>query len=122
MKLLKRRSRETASDGPITFYIPEHVESEQINLTNWQTSTGVNLEPRISELLSVGRFGYVGTPGENFDEHYNNIKAREIGDSLDKLGGMDLMLAVHARVVEKLGAIKGRELEACWGGIGSWRR
>jgi hypothetical protein len=58
----------------------------------------------------------LGDPGGNLDEHYNKIKARKIGASLDKLGGMDLMLAVHARVVQELGTIKGRELEACWGG------
>jgi len=47
-------------------------------------------------------------------------RAREIGKILHKLGGMNMMRSVHHTVVNRLGRLPARELEACWGGIGEW--
>jgi hypothetical protein len=115
MRFLKR-NRGSVPDHPITFYIPEH-QVEHVSFSD------MDLGPRLEELIRIGRSsGYVGSPGGPFDEHHNNIRAREIGDAYNKIGGMDLMLEVHARVVRSLGPVKGRELEACWGGVGAWMR
>ncbi|MFE9321849.1 hypothetical protein ACIHDR_03455 [Nocardia sp. NPDC052278] len=50
-------------------------------------------------------------------------RAAQIGSQLNDEGGMDLMRAVHAAVADEMSAMPGRsrELEAVWGGIGSWR-
>lgn len=77
-----------------------------------------------AELVEIGRHeGYVGTPGGDYDEHWNHKRARRIGAELDDSGGMELMRQAHDKVAaEFAGTARAQELEACWGGVGSWRR
>jgi hypothetical protein len=83
-----------------------------------------DVEHLVAELIDLGRHGaYVGEPGEHYDEHHNHKRARRIGEMLNNLGGMELMLAAHSRVAAEFTAsARARELEACWGGVGHWRR
>lgn len=77
-----------------------------------------------AELVDIGLHeGFVGTPGQKYDEHWNHKRAREIGSLLDQAGGMDLMLEAHRRVAARFpGTARARELETCWGGVGRWMR
>lgn len=43
---------------------------------------------------------------------------RDIGQKLADAGGMELMLQAHRIVVMR--RVNGRNLEACWDGIGGW--
>ena len=78
----------------------------------------------VSELIQIGRTdGYLSmTPGGKFDEHFNNLRAREIGEALNQKGGFERMLAAHDKVREALGPVKARELESAWHRIGRWQR
>jgi hypothetical protein len=52
--------------------------------------------------------------------HYCNIRAREIGERLNELGGFSLMVEVLDRVAEALDAYAGRKLSNAWSGVGKW--
>ncbi len=83
------------------------------------------MDQLIRELADIGRrTSFVGTPdGTVYDDHHCHIRAREIGAKLNEQGGMELMLAAHEFVARELsGTPRARELEACWGGVGSWMR
>jgi hypothetical protein len=79
-----------------------------------------SMKPLVTELIEIGRReGFVGSPNGTYDEHWNHKGAREIGALLNDQGGMQLMLAAHEQVATALGASpRGRELVACWGGVG----
>ncbi|HUV59880.1 MAG TPA: hypothetical protein VMW09_07180 [Desulfatiglandales bacterium] len=89
----------------------------------------------VDELIEIGRTdGYLVTNKEyymadgktnldvsaKFDSTFKNKRAREIGETLDEKGGMDLMRAAAERVHKILGPLKARHLEAAWSRIGSW--
>ena len=57
-------------------------------------------------------------PGGKFDDKCKNKRARQIGERLDKLGGIDLMREVHFKIEQMRGP--ARLLESCWGYIGRW--
>lgn len=77
-----------------------------------------------AELIEIGRHeGYISEPSEKYDEHHNHKRARQIGEMLDDIGGMELMREVHSGVAQEFrGSARARELESCWGGVGHWRR
>ena len=64
-----------------------------------------------------GAEGFMSQSGER------HRKAREIGEALNEMGGLNLMQSVAGRVIAMLqmeGRVLGRELEFCWDGIGEW--
>jgi ankyrin repeat protein len=91
-------------------------KSEEVSDKNSQTL--------ISELIEIGKtekFISCRSPEtQKYDDKCNHIRAREIGHSLDRSGGMQLMRDAHAKVNNALGAVVARELESAWGGIGDW--
>ena len=70
-------------------------------------------EQLINELISIGRTRSYLPRGEG--------RIREIGEELNKVGGMGLMQRAHEQVYSALGNVKARELESAWNGIGMWR-
>jgi hypothetical protein len=81
-------------------------------------------ERLISELIAIGKtekfISANPTQPEKYDDRYNHIRTREIGELLDKSGGMQLMREAHERVLNALGSVVARELESAWGDIGGW--
>lgn len=69
----------------------------------------------------MGRTSLSSAPGREFNEKCHNICAREIGEQLNAMGGIDLMRAAGYRVAYSLGSAKGRELEYAWNQIGHWK-
>ncbi|HEY1205238.1 MAG: hypothetical protein ABSH46_11105 [Bryobacteraceae bacterium] len=78
------------------------------------------VERLTAELYRVGWCdGFLSaTPGGKFDDHCRNLRAREIGERLNDLGGFRLMTEAHSTIQQRQGP--ARQLESCWGGIGSW--
>lgn len=74
----------------------------------------------VEELVRIGRKSPDGRSSSCFLGTARG-RAREIGEKLDGLGGLDLMLAAHAEVARALRGASGRELEAAWDGIGEWQ-
>lgn len=76
----------------------------------------------IAELIAIGRRdGFLSMqPGGKFNQECRHIRAREIGERLNTVGGMSLMQTAGYRVADALGPIPARELEAAWVGIGTW--
>lgn len=81
------------------------------------------MEKMLNELMDIGRGdGYLSlTAGDRFNERKRNIRAIEIGERLNEIGGMDAMRMGGMAVSRFLDSTKGRELEVCWDGIGAWR-
>jgi len=84
---------------------------------------GSEADALVEELMEIGRQdGYLSThPGGKFNERCQHIRAREIGEILNRLGGLELMQAAGYRVIDGLGRVKGRVLEGAWDSIGGWR-
>jgi hypothetical protein len=82
-------------------------------------------ERLISELIAIGKtekfISSNPTQPEKYDDRYNHIRTREIGELLDKSEGLQLMRDAHNRVNSALGTVVARELESAWEDIGDWR-
>jgi hypothetical protein len=76
----------------------------------------------IKELIQIGiSQDYLSErPGGAFNAHCQNLRAREIGTRLDRLGGMALMLQAFQRVQKKAGKTAASHLEYAWVEIGRW--
>jgi len=76
------------------------------------------------ELMIIGKtIGFLSMePGGEFNENLRHIRALEIGERLNRLGGIEVMREVGEEVAYNLRDIpgRGRELEAAWVGIGRW--
>ncbi|MEK7652976.1 MAG: hypothetical protein AAB358_00620 [Patescibacteria group bacterium] len=84
-------------------------------------SLGPDIDRLVTELIQIGETdGYLSmTQGGKFNKDCVHIRAHEIGESLNKRGGIDLMQAVHYRIRVALPG-KARSLERAWGYIGEW--
>jgi hypothetical protein len=76
----------------------------------------------IHELVEIGKVspGTAPNGGSHFLKQANG-RAREIGQSLSELGGLDLMVAARGAIQSWLGRSAARELEAAWTGVGEWQ-
>jgi hypothetical protein len=59
-------------------------------------------------------------PGPPFNMQCRHIRARQIGQRLDELGGLKLMAYVYRRTKRKAGKALGSHLEYCWTEVGRW--
>jgi len=86
-------------------------------------SLGPEIDHIVDELTRIGSIdGFLSMqPGGRFNENRRHIRAREIGEELNKMGGLDLMKKVAYRVKSRLGSGLCGELERAWGYIGEWR-
>ena len=76
---------------------------------------GVNpagVEALITELIRIGKdIGYLGEKaGGAFNEKCRNARAKEIGELLHAIGGIELMRSASQRVRDALGGVAEREL------------
>ena len=69
---------------------------------------------KLEDFLSVHR-------GGDYDRNYHHKRAREIGQRLNEIGGLDLMLAARARVKRKIDPVMAEHLDYCWMEIGDWQ-
>jgi len=101
------------------YRIEEEKMVEESRLTAMQVK---EIEKFLNELMGIGQTdGYLSMqPGGKFNDKSRNIRAIEIGQGLNKIGGMDAMRLAGAAIRQFLGSAKARELEYCWDGIGSW--
>ncbi len=78
-------------------------------------------DPLVKELIVIGQtYDFISDPGSNFNKNGQHIRAREIGDILDRIGGIELMQAAYYRILAVLGLTCARALEYEWGHIGEW--
>ena len=90
-----------------------------------ETSLGssvYDMDDLILELVHIGRTGEGKIHARNGANFVNGStkRVREIGRKLDRLGGIDLMVAARGAVQSHLGRRAAQRLEAVWGGIGEW--
>ncbi len=76
----------------------------------------------ITELIQIGqREDFLSErPGAGFNAQCHNIRARQIGERLHAIGGLELMGQADKRVRKKLGGQLSAHLEYCWNEIGGW--
>ncbi|MBU7016530.1 MAG: hypothetical protein HXS44_03405 [Theionarchaea archaeon] len=86
-----------------------------------RVSLGPEVDPLVEELTEIGQIhNFISGPGGNFNENGQHIRTREIGDILDRMGGIELMQAAYYRILVSLGLNSARALEWAWGNIGEW--
>jgi hypothetical protein len=78
------------------------------------------LDKVIGELIGIGRKSAPDSRSASNFLTSGEEKARQIGEQLNRVGGLQLMLKAHAAVAVKLGVVAARELESAWDGIGEW--
>ena len=80
-------------------------------------------ERLIDDLTTIGkRDDFLSEyPGGSFNSQCHNIEARKIGQRLNELGGLELMMAARLRVRKKLGGILMSHLDYAWSNIGKWK-
>ena len=85
-------------------------------------SLGRRADALVKELIQIGRAaGFVPEIGDDASKRRKQARAREIGEALNDMGGMELMQGACYRVRSELGAGEARALEHAWEGIGDWQ-
>lgn len=99
----------------------------EIERTASKPTDNRKVEAMMNELIKIGRRSNFiclsddqKKKAREFDEELCHRRAKEIGETLNSLGGMELMQAAYYRV-KQAGAGSARSLEHCWNGIGEWR-
>ena len=118
----KGQRRVTKVGGPHVIDMRSRKEQQIERDAYADKSLGPEADRLVEELIQIGETdGYLSMrPGGKFNETNKHIRARQIGEKLNELGGMDLMRAANYAVRARLGGVPARELEAAWGYIGNW--
>jgi hypothetical protein len=76
----------------------------------------------VNELLQIGSTEdfLSEKPGGRFNRRCRHIRAREIGEQLDQLGGSALMEFAYERIRKKLGSQLADHLDFAWFDTGHW--
>lgn len=86
-----------------------------------EVSLGPDADSLVEELIEIGQtYNFISDPGGNFNKKGQHIRTREIGETLDRMGGIELMQAAYYRILASLGLTYARALECAWGHIGEW--
>lgn len=77
----------------------------------------------INELVRIGhQDDYLSvTPGGGYNAQCRHVRTRQIGDRINKIGGLKLMSWVFEKVHKKVGKVLASHLEYAWNDIGEWR-
>jgi hypothetical protein len=87
-------------------------------------SLGPKIDNLIDELIEIGHSdGFLSTKaGGKFDRNRQNIRARQIGQNLNEIGGLRLMKLAWWRVRFMLSpGPASRELDIIWNLVGNWK-
>jgi hypothetical protein len=81
-----------------------------------------DVEAFIQELITIGKKEdfLSERPGGAFNGQCHHRRTREIGEKLNTMAGMDLMIKVFYKVKKKVGKQLSEHLEYAWSGIGQW--
>ena len=92
-----------------------------IGVQNRNLSDSPDPDDLIQELVEIGKVSPGATPnGSHFLLHAKG-RAREIGQTLSEVGGLDLMVAARGAIQSWLGRSAAYELESAWAGVGDWQ-
>lgn len=77
----------------------------------------------IAELVKIGiKEDFLSeVPGMGYNSQCRHIRTRQIGEKLNKIGGLSLMMWVLSRVRRKAGKVPASHLEYAWSDIGDWK-
>ncbi len=77
----------------------------------------------LADLIKIGEMDdFLSVhPGGDFNIRCHHIRARRIGERLNKLGGLELMQAARSHVRRKLKPVMAEHLDYCWQDIGDWQ-
>lgn len=84
------------------------------------------LKPEVNrmseELIKIGQLDdfLSERPGGSFNGQCRHIRARQIGDRLNQIGGFALMENIYKKVRRRLGAQLASHLSYSWTDIGKW--
>jgi hypothetical protein len=81
------------------------------------------VQKHIEELIKIGKTDdFLSERYQaGFNSQHRNVRARQIGQRLDEIGGLPLMEYVQRQVKRKTSKALAEHLEYCWDGVGKWR-
>lgn len=100
---------ETLFGHPAVRQLPTHSKQEVKKLFDELIKIG-----KLDDFLSL-------RPGAPFNIRCHHTGARKIGESLNEIGGLELMQAARSHVKRKLKAVMAEHLDYAWQGIGEWQ-
>jgi hypothetical protein len=118
-----RKNDTGALSNPCSNFLDLRSEEEkQIEREAYRgVSLGTDADDLVIELIAIGQNSdFVSDPGGIFNKNGQHKRAREIGATLNVMGGFKLMQAAYYRVTATLGPTRARSLEFAWAYIGDW--
>jgi len=118
------RSRSTGEDQ-LDILVTQTLKSlNRMDVQQWQNAAQALSEKTIAlvrELIQIGETdGYITEQVDpKFDNRLHNIRAKQIGNALNSLGGAEVMHTAAEMVRERLGTAAD-DLALVWNGIGEW--
>ena len=114
---------EKTSDDPNLIFVD--LRSEEERQIEREANAGASLcpeaDPLLEELMKIGQTcDFISDPGGNYNENGQHRRAREIGITLNRIGGIELMQAIYYRISVGLSPARARSLEFAWSYIGHW--
>lgn len=118
-----RKNDATSLSNPSSNFLDLRSEEEkQIEREAYNgVSLGPDIDDLVTELIGIGQESdFISDPGGIFNRNGQHARAREIGATLNIMGGIKLMQAAYYRVSATLGPTRARSLEFAWAYIGDW--
>lgn len=117
-----RKNSGTLSDSCTNFLDLRSEEEKQIEREAYLgVSLGIDADALVTELIEIGqKSDFISDPGGIFNRNGQHMRTREIGVTLNTMGGIKLMQEAYYRVLAALGPPRARSLEFAWAYIGDW--
>lgn len=117
----KKKPAEDFSLPMIAVDLRSDTEKQMERDARSEKSLGVEADKLVAELIVIGRSkDFISSKGSRneYDSNSRHIRTRQIGQELEKLGGMDMMQVAYYRVIHAIGA--RRDFDYAWNGVGGW--
>ncbi|HHV05798.1 MAG TPA: hypothetical protein PK791_01635 [Anaerolineaceae bacterium] len=81
------------------------------------------IRQKIDQLVHIGKTDDFLSlvPGGPFNYQCHHREARTIGEEINAMGGLALMMAVRQTIKRKLSDVMAEHLDHAWKGIGDWQ-
>ena len=81
------------------------------------------IKNKIEKLVHIGKTDDFLSlvPGGPFNYQCHHKEARQIGEDINAMGGLDLMTAVRKTIKRRLDEVQAEHLDHAWKDIGDWQ-
>ncbi|HPL82094.1 MAG TPA: hypothetical protein PLU23_06290 [Anaerolineaceae bacterium] len=82
-----------------------------------------DVKSKIDKLVHIGKTDDFLSlvPGGPFNYQCHHKEARQIGEEINRIGGLELMTAVRQTIKRRLNEVLAEHLDHAWKDIGDWK-